>query len=345
MRQNWKLFVTSLFLFISGLFLFLALQKPATNRKYESPTFRVGVSLYRGDDEFISSVSHSLEEVARKKEKEYQTKFELRILDAKNNQVLQNAQVDELIRNQYDVIAINIVDRTVAANLISKAKQANIPIIFFNREPVKTDLQQWEKAFYVGSSAQESGTLEGQLVATTYQRFPKRLDLNQDGVLQYVMLEGEETHQDSLIRTETSITAIREAGIKVERLARGVGNWMRQPSYDLMTQWLQEYPDQIEVVISNNDEMALGAMEAIEAKNLASPPQIVGIDGTKDSLEAIRAKKMLGTVLTNTTSHAEAILTLGYGVVYEKNLEELLPKLKDQAIWVSHQSYLRQLNQ
>ena len=133
--------------------------------------------------------------------------------------------------------------------------------------------------------------MQGQIVWQSFQAQPATIDHKQDGKSQYVMLEGEEVHQDSLIRTESSIQAIFDEGIEVERLARGVGNWMCQPAKEFLRQWLGKYPQQIVLMISNNDEMALGALEAIRDAKLAYEPKVVGIDGTKEGLEAVNEEE------------------------------------------------------
>lgn len=338
--KNWKMMLSVLFLGIAGVLFLNVKEKSVAEERQPKQALRIGVSLYRGDDEFISSVSHALEEESKQQEERLSQKIRLKIVDGKNSQTIQNTQIEEFIRQDYDVIAVNIVDRTMASSLIYKAKQANIPIIFFNREPIQTDLMQWNQAYYVGSKAQESGEMEGEIIWQTFKENPASLDLNQDGKLQYVMLEGEEVHQDSLIRTEASIQEIVDKGIKVERLARGVGNWMRQPAKEFLNEWLVKYPNQIEVVISNNDEMALGAIEAIREAKLKQKPKVVGIDGIKEGLEAVNQGEMLGTILNDYQAYAEGLLTIAYATSKGHRIDSYLPDYANQYLWVKHQIYL-----
>lgn len=338
--KNWKVILSVLFLGIASFLFFSGKEKSVAEERLPKQALKIGVSLYRGDDEFISSVSHSLEEESKKQEERFSQKMQLKIVDAKNSQTIQNSQIDEFIRQDYDVIAVNIVDRTVASSLIGKAKQANIPIVFLNREPIQTDLMQWNQAYYIGSKAQESGEMEGEIVWQTFKENPASLDLNQDGKLQYVMLEGEEVHQDSLIRTESSIQEMVNEGIKVERIARGVGNWMRQPAKEFLREWFVKYPNQIELVISNNDEMALGAIEAIREANLEEKPKVVGIDGTKEGIEAVDQGEMLGTILNDYQTYAKSLLTLAYAASQGHRIDSYLPDYQNQYLWVKHQIYL-----
>lgn len=136
------------------------------------------------------------------------------------------------------------------------------------------------------------------------------MDLNHDGVLQYVLLEGEEVHQDASFRTETSIKYLTESGLKPQRIGQGTAEWMRKPAYELMKKWLSTSDKKIEVVISNNDEMALGALEEVNERKELTLPAIVGIDGTKDAIEAVNNGEMIGTVINSAKLQANAIYRL-----------------------------------
>ena len=80
-------------------------------------------------------------------------KINLNIVDGRGSQLTQTEQIDRLIALDYDVLCVNIVDRTSAAQLIDKAQEADIPMIFFNREPVAEDLYRWNRVYYVGAKA------------------------------------------------------------------------------------------------------------------------------------------------------------------------------------------------
>lgn len=317
------------------LVLFLSIQSRIEPK--EETSIKIGVVIYRGDDAFISSLAVSLEKEAKLVEEEIGKKISLEIVDAKNSQGSQNAQVDAFLSGKYDAICVNMVDRTVASSIINKAREVNIPIVFFNREPVEEDLQIWDKTCYVGTDAREAGRMEGQIVVDAYQEDPDRVDKNKDGILQYVLMEGEEVHQDSLIRTEYSINTITGSGIKLQRLARGVGNWMRSPSYEQMLIWMNKYQDTIEVIISNNDEMAMGIIEALRERNMLDDgPLIVGIDGVPDVMEEIRIGTMEGTVLNNADAQARTIIKIACAWAMGKEPEEEVPELKGKYAFIPH---------
>ena len=121
--------------------------------------------------------------------------------DPKDNQNTQNSQVDRFLSLGYDAICVNMVDRSAASYAINKAMDADIPVVFFNREPVEEDMKRWERLYYVGENAKESAVLQGNILVDAYQKDPFSLDLDGNGKVSYVLLEGESSHQDSLIRT------------------------------------------------------------------------------------------------------------------------------------------------
>jgi methyl-galactoside transport system substrate-binding protein len=126
------------------------------------------------------------------------------------------------ITKRMNALAINPVDRTAAGVIVEKAKKANTPVVFFNKEPLPEDMQRWDKVYYVGARAEESGTMSGQIVVDYWKSHPEA-DKNGDGVLQYIMIKGEPGHQDAELRTEFSIKAVTDAGIPVEKLAEEPG--------------------------------------------------------------------------------------------------------------------------
>ncbi len=294
------------------LALFLALALSACGGEEEPRTIRVGVALYLQDDTFISTIAQHLQQMVMEEEQARGVKINLSIADGRGNQSVQNEQVDRFLDRDCDVICVNIVDRTAAAVLIDKAQAAGVPIIFFNREPVEEDLNRWERAYYVGSRADRAGRLQGELVLDAWRFSQEELDRSGDGVLQYVMLEGEPGHQDTLMRTEYSVRALVSAGVPVEKLANNSADWQRGQAKMRMQQWLDELEGPIEVVFANNDDMALGAIDACLEDGI--PPEempfIVGVDATPPALAAMAEGTLKGTVQNDARGQAERILEL-----------------------------------
>lgn len=241
----------------------------------------IGCAIYKFDDTFMTSVRNNIAEAAK-------DKADIEIVDSQNSQATQNDKVDLFITKKVNSLAINPVDRTAAGVILEKAKKKNIPIVFFNKEPMPEDMQKWDKVYYVGAKAEESGTMSGQIVVDYWKANPDA-DRNGDGVMQYIMLKGEPGHQDAELRTEYSIKAVEDAGIKVEKLAEDTGMWDRVKGQEKMAAFLAKHGDSIEAVFANNDDMALGAIEALKAAGYFKDGKfmpVVGVDATAPALQA-----------------------------------------------------------
>lgn len=303
---------------------------------------KIGVTVYRKDDTFISSICSCLENDLKEKEAARGRKISLNIVDSQSNQAIQDDQVDRFLSRSYSVICVNMVDRTVAATIINKAKRANVPVIFFNREPVEEDVRIWDKVYYVGADAAQSGTIQGKIVSNAYQKDPGSIDRNKDGKIQYVMLEGEQGHQDALLRTEYSIKFLTESGIKMDKIANDSANWQRAQATAKMMQWIKKFDEKIEAVFSNNDDMALGAIDAIRESNLKEQPVVVGIDGTKPGLEAVKNGSMLGTVCNDAENQAKAIADLSCSLACRQDIPQSVQLQDKQYVYIPYRMITKQ---
>lgn len=265
----------------------------------------IGVAIYKFDDTFMTGVRNSIKANAEGVAK-------VDIVDSQNSQPTQNDKVDLFISKKADALVINPVDRTAAGVIIDKAKAANIPVIFLNREPLPEDMKKWDKVYYVGAKAEESGTMSGELIADYWKAHPEA-DKNKDGVLQYVMLKGEPGHQDAELRTKFSVEAIEKAGIKVEKVEEDTAMWDRVKGQEKMAAFLGAHGDKIEAVLANNDDMALGAIEALKAAGYFKDGKtipVVGVDATAPALQALEDGTMLGTVLNDANNQGKAVVAL-----------------------------------
>ncbi|ACT00514.1 galactose ABC transporter substrate-binding protein [Paenibacillus sp. JDR-2] len=279
------------------------------NTAAESPAVKkeptVGVAIYKFDDTFMTGVRNAIEAAS-------QGVAKVDIVDSQNSQPTQNDKVDLFITKKYNAMAINAVDRTAASMIIDKAKSANTPVVFFNREPLAEDMNKWDLVYYVGAKAEESGTMSGELIIDYWKAHPE-MDKNKDGKLQYIMLKGEPGHQDAELRTKYSIQAITDAGIGVEKLAEDTAMWDRVKAQDKMATFLSAHGDKIEAVLANNDDMALGAIEALKAAGYFKDGKfmpVVGVDATAAALQALSEGTLLGTVLNDAKNQGAATLKL-----------------------------------
>ncbi len=295
----------------------------------------VGVTIYKFDDTFMTGVRNAITDAAK-------DVAAIEIADSQNNQATQNDQVDLFLSKGVSSLAINPVDRTAAGVIIDKAMGKEIPVVFFNREPLPEDMAKYDKVYYVGAKAEESGTMSGQIIVD-YFTAHKEADKNGDGVIQYVMLKGEPGHQDAELRTEYSIKAIEAAGFKVEKVAEDTAMWDRVKGQDKMAAFLAAHGDKIEAVLANNDDMALGAIEALKAAGYFSEGKympVVGVDATAPALAALKENTLLGTVLNDAVNQGKATLLLAaiLGAGEEVTAENFPYEITDgKYVWVPYQ--------
>ena len=318
---------------ILGIILVCNICGCQSNKEEKKSILRVGIVTYTQDDPFINALKEQIKGNLKTMETK-DMKIMISERNGDNDQRDQNEAVEEMIDAGCDIMCINLVDRTEPSKIIKMARQNNIPVIFFNREPVKEDLKQWDKLYYVGCNAEQSGKMQGQ-IAAKYIKKNKKVDKNYDGKIQYVLLEGEAGHQDAISRTDCSVKTIIGKGIKLEKLSYQFADWNRGQAENRMNRLISQYKDGIELVISNNDEMALGAVEAYRKAGYeqAEWPVIFGIDGLDDALEAIKAGEMQGTVYNDKEDQALQIAKLAVEIFRGEDVNR--NKLKEGRYYVS----------
>lgn len=306
-----------------AFFFALSMTSGCGNKKSdEVKTMRIGVVKYSQNDVFINAVSDCIKKnLDQKKTDKMNTIMTVRSGD--NDQAQQNEEVEEMIDAGCDILCIDLVDRTAPTKIIDMAKKNNIPVIFFNREPVKEDLMRWEKLYYVGADAEESGVMQGELAADAIKKNSK-VDRNKDGKIQYVVLEGQTGHQDTIIRTDKAVSTISQSGIAMDKVSYEIADWNRAQAENHISQLIEKNNSSIELILANNDEMALGAIDAYEKANVteSSRPLIFGIDGLDDGLNAVKNGEMSGTVYNDKEGQAKAIADLAVALFNRQNLSQ-----------------------
>lgn len=274
----------------------------------------IDVVLFNYEDKYISLVKQSLEDI----QKQNEGKVKLNFYDSEGNQAIQDEILDKLSKKSQDILLINLVDTAAAPEVIGRLSQKKIPIIFFNREPVSLSPLSG-KAYYVGTNASESGELQAKIIINLWNNNRKTIDLNGDDVLEYVILRGQETNKGAQEITNSVISTIENSGIKTQQLSSLISNWDRNLARENISTLFLKYGTGIEAILANNDEMAIGAVEALQKygynwgdkeKTIA----VVGIDATPETQELIKKGFMAGSVFQDPSEIAKAIYTIGMNV-------------------------------
>ena len=312
--------------------LVLALSGCSDQSGQTEKTLRVGVITYSQDDPFINALTDELKAHLKTMESE-ERRIIVSIKSGNDDQQEQNEKVEEMIDAGCDVLCVNLVDRTAPYRIIRMARNENIPLTFFNREPVKEDLMQWDKLYYVGCDAEQSGIMQGEIAAEYINSHPE-VDKNEDGKIQYVLLEGEAGHQDAISRTEYSVKTLMKNDVSLEKLSYQFADWNRGQAENRMNRLISQYGTEIELVLSNNDEMALGAVEAYRKVGIRKDwPVIFGIDGLEDALEAVKDGEMQGSIYNDRVDQAKEMAKMAVTLFEGKDLDQ--ESLKDGRYYFS----------
>jgi inositol transport system substrate-binding protein len=209
----------------------------------------------------------------------------VQIEDAKDDVSKQLSQVQNFIANGVDAIIVNPVDTSATAAVTRAAADAGIPLVYVNREP--GDIEKLgPKAAFVGSNEAESGTLETKEICKLL-----------GGKGNILVIEGQLSNQAAVQRTKDIHEVIATPdcrGIKI--IAEQTGEWDRTKGQNLMTNWLSKGM-QFDAVVSNNDEMAIGALQAMKSAGVDTKKAIVGgVDATQDALASMKAGDLKVTV-------------------------------------------------
>ena len=266
---------------------------------------KVGVCIYQFSDNFMTLFRTELEN--------YLvglgfSKDNITIVDGVNDQATQSGQIDSFIADKVDVLIINPVNSSSAATITDKVVDAGIPLVYINREPDADEEARWEEnnwnVTYVGCDARQSGTFQGELIADLGL---DAIDKNGNGKVDYIMIEGDPENVDAQYRTEFSVKALTDAGLEVEELLLQRGDWDQAKGQQIVQDALTQFGDKIEVVFCNNDAMALGALQAIDAagRKVNEDIYLVGVDALTEAVQDITEGKMTGTVFNDYMGQAK----------------------------------------
>ena len=297
---------------------------------------KVGISIYKFDDNFMTLYRTELErylteELGFKKEN-------VVIQDGKGDQAEQTNQIQNFITQKYDVLILNLVQASSAPEITDMCKEAGIPVVYINREPDVAEEERWAsekiQATYVGCDARQSGTYQGEEILETSNKG----DINGDGKVSYIMIQGDPENVDAQYRTEFSVKALTDAGVEVEELLKQRGDWDQAKAQQIAQDALSQYGDKIEVIFCNNDAMALGALQAIEAagRKVNEDVYLVGVDALTEAVQNVLDGKQTGTVFNDHFTQAKmaadlAVKYLSGEAVEPVNMVDYIKVTKDNA--------------
>ena len=297
----------------------------------------ISVFYYTFSDTYISSVRSAMDTLLARQGRAYND------YDANGNQTTQTEQITTAIAKGSKLLIVNVVDtgsNDAAQNIVDMAKAKNIPVIFFNRSVDESVVSSYDKCVFVGTDYEMAGHMQGEMVGEYVLANYGSLDLNNDGKISYVMFKGQEGNMEAIARTQYGVedcnkilTAAGKPEIEFydannanKYLVDQNGTWSSQAATEYMTTILAQYSDaggnMIELVIANNDEMALGAISGLQSSGYNDGGKTIpvfGVDATDAAKAAINAGTMTGTIKQDADGMASTITTITGNYLNGKN--------------------------
>ncbi len=292
----------------------------------------VSVFYYTYADTYISSVRTALDAQLTAAGVNFQD------YDSNGSQTTQTEAIQTAISKGTSLLVVNLVDsgsEDAATNIINMAKEKDIPVIFFNRAVSTAEdggeavISAYDKCAFVGTDYEMAGHMQGQMIGDYVLKNFDTLDLNGDGKISYVMFKGDEANAEAIARTQYGVEdadkVLTEGGKPAlefydaansnKYLVDQNGTWSSQAATDYMQTILSQYSEannnMIELVIANNDDMALGAISALQNagynKEGATYIPVFGVDATDAAKEKIADGSMTGTIKQDAEGMANTI--------------------------------------
>lgn len=321
MKKLKRIIAIIIFIFVVSILLSESNNKNATASMGKKGPVKVSVFLTNNLDDFLIGVRKNLEDI----EKENKDKVQYTFYDNAKTQAMQNENINKAINDGAELILLNIVNRGEVQSVIDRIKKANIPVILFAKEPVTLDpIRSYTRSLYIGADSKSVGASQGKIITDVWKGSKSFIDKNNDGKMQYLMLHGESDSQAAIERTRYSIEEIENSGVKVQQVGFEICNWDEKLAYDATKKLFEKYGNLIEVIIANDDTMAIGAVKAIQESGYNKGDKtntipVVGVDLTPEAKEYIEKGYMLGSVLQAPREQAEALYICGMNLIENKN--------------------------
>ena len=271
----------------------------------------IGVSMALFDDNFLTVLRNGIQEMADGIEG-----VDVQIEDAQNDVARQLDQINNFVASGVDAIIVNPVDTSATQAMTDAAAAAGVPLVYVNRQPINVDTLPDNQAF-VASNEIESGTLESFEICKILRSQGKG-----SGAKAYLMM-GELSNQAAVQRTKDVDDVLgMDMCNFIEIIDRQTANWSREQANSLMTNWLSS-GEEFDAVFANNDEMAIGAIQAMKSAGLDMDVIVVGgVDATQDALAAMQAGDLDVTVFQNAAGQGSGALNAAIALANGEDVDQ-----------------------
>lgn len=266
----------------------------------------IGIAVYDMDDTFINDYVTKLQnKIDRSSFSGKKVLYE--IFDAEGNANRQEHQLQYMYTQNFDALLINLVTPSSAASVLNETANHDIPVILFNREADKKDLSISKQTWYVGTAAKKAGAIQADMLQNVWNIDKVNLDRNKNNKLDYILIEGEQTHFDAVRRTNGFLESSQN--LPLNQLTNLSADWQRNLSSVKFSKLDTSIIQSAEAIICNNDDMALGVYDYYKQHNLKLP-LILGINNSPEMNQKIQAGEIYGTVDNGTNDQISYICKL-----------------------------------
>lgn len=278
--------------------------------------------------------------------------------DSNNVQQTQNDDLQTAVNTGTDALVVQMVDSgayATAKTILQMGSDAGIPVIFFSRVMSTNDdecaelMNSYDKTCYIGTKPEEAGYMQGEMIGDYLVANYDQYDLNGDGVISYVMLKGDQANQEAIYRTQYSVEYANKAleaagkptlqyydasadtnGEEGPYIVDPNGSWSQTFANETLTTILSQYNESngnmVELIIANNDDMAIGAINALKVAGYntgdGTTIPVFGVDATDQAKEAIAAGEMSGSILQDSSTYGKVVAQVTNNAISGKDLFE-----------------------
>jgi len=296
--------------------------------------FVIGALVYKYDDVYLSTVRAAMQKYC-----DAAGNIELKMYDGQGDQGKQLDQLDAILQDKIDCLFVNMCDQSSTQTVIDGVKDKDIPLVFFNREPLDINvLKDYDKSIFVGTNAKDAGIMQGDMLAEIWNS-DKSWDRNGDGKVQYVVFKGEADNLEAIARTEYCQSEAKDKGLNMDMITPvQVCDWTAEKAMNAMEAILASNSD-VEAVLCNNDDMATGVISALQNNSFntgavdSKKMIVLGVDATDAAKSAIASGYMQGTVKQDGDAMAKACVEIAQNYMNGKGaLDGTSYKLDDTGV-------------
>ncbi|MBQ6480349.1 MAG: substrate-binding domain-containing protein [Anaerolineaceae bacterium] len=272
-------------------------------------TYKIGYACNNYNDLFQTVIQSYAKAFAEENGIEFQS------ADGRDDEILQQDQIKAFIEDGVDALVVVAVNPMGVDPIIKMAADAKIPLVFVNRNPFTADdgSDIPDGVYYVGSNEIDAGIYQAKYVIDK---------LGEDAECGYVVLMGQLSNPASKLRTDGNEEGFKDyPGYKM--LDKQTGDWQRDKGLALTENWIQAYGDQLCAVISNNDDMAMGAIKALEDKGMKDKVLVLGVDLIDDAKVAIEEGRLDCSVKQDGKGQGEGAMGVALAALKGEDVDKL----------------------